>query len=138
MSQASNDRLLSRIIVFGFAAAFGLVIASLQALHSTRTGFAIEISLWTLLALLVGTVVMAPVFHLIVHSRSRALRRAALGVVVLVGVGSFFYPMRVVPPERWRAVFIGLAAAGCALSILAALLVTLYRFFERNEAESRS
>ena len=39
--KAKSDRLLSRIIVYGFSLAFGAVIASLQALRSTAVGFAI-------------------------------------------------------------------------------------------------
>lgn len=133
MIRAADDRLLNGIIILGFSGAFGLVIASLQALRRTATGFAIELSWWTLLALFIGAVAMAPFFYLIVLSERKALRRAALTVVVLVGVSAFFYPMRVVPHERLRNVFIGLAVAVGALSVVAGLLLLLRRFFERDE-----
>jgi hypothetical protein len=45
--------------------------------------------------------------------------------------------MRIVPHERVRAVFVGLAVAAMALSMVGGLLVLLYRFFEREEKRSR-
>lgn len=132
-----NDRLLTRIIVCGFSGAFGLVIASLQALRRTSTGFAIELSWWTLVTLAIGAVLMLPFFYLIICSSRVALRRLALAFVVLVGLCSFFYPMRVVPQERLRSVFIGLVAAVAVLSMVAALLIALFRFFEREEKRGR-
>jgi hypothetical protein len=137
-SQASNDQLLNNIIVFGFSIAFGLVIASLQALKRTPSGFAIQLSGWTLVALLIGAAVMVPCFRLIVFSQRRYLRRAALAFVVLVGLGAFFYPMRVVPREKYRAVFTGLAVAVGALSVVAVLLLVLRRFFEREDQQDKS
>jgi hypothetical protein len=132
-TETQNDRQLNGIIVYGFSLAFGLVIASLQALRPTPTGFAIQLSGWTVAALLLGAAVMLPCFHVIVHSESKYHRRAALTAVVLLGLGAFFYPMRVVPHEKYRPVFIGLAVAVTALSVLATLLLILHRFFESDE-----
>jgi len=132
-SQLRNDRQLNAIIVYGFSLAFGLVIASLQALRPTPTGFAIRFSAWTMGAFLLGSAIMLPCFHVIVHSESKSHRRAALTAVVLLGLGAFFYPMRVVPHEKYRPIFIGLAAAAAALSVLACLLLVLHRFFENDE-----
>lgn len=134
-THAQNDRLLNYIIVYGFSAAFGLVIASLQALQPTPTGFTIELSWWTLLTMVAGAAIMLPFFRIIVHSRRKYLRRCALTVVVLVGLIAFFYPMRVVPPDKMRPVFTGLAVAVVALSIMAGLLFSLHRFFEREEKQ---
>jgi hypothetical protein len=132
-SESQNDRALNNILVYGFSLAFGLVIASLQALRSTPSGFAILISGWTLLALLFGAALTFPCFWVIVRSRSHALRRGALTLVSLLGLGAFFYPMRVVPREKYTPVFIGLFAAVTALSVVAGLLLMLHRFFERDE-----
>src|SRR6185437_12548649 len=96
--------------------AFGLVIASLQALQPTRVGFVIELSWWTLVTLVLGAAFMLPWFRVIVYSPRKVLRRCALGLVILVGLAAFFYPLRVVPPEKMRPVFIGLAVAVLALS----------------------
>lgn len=135
---ARNDQLLNRIIVYGFSGAFGLVIASLQALQPTRVGFVIELSWWTLVTLVLGAAFMLPWFRVIVYSPRKVLRRCALGLVILVGLAAFFYPLRVVPPEKMRPVFIGLAVAVLALSVMAASLFSLYRFFERDAARHKS
>jgi hypothetical protein len=135
-SQLRNDRQLSAIIVYGFSLAFGLVIASLQALRPTATGFAIRFSGWTVGAFLLGSALMLPCFHVIVHSENKTHRRAALTAVVLLGLGAFFYPMRVVPHEKYRPIFIGLAAAAAALSVLAVLLLVLHRFFENDQSRN--
>jgi hypothetical protein len=132
-NQVQDERLLNRIIVYGFSAAFGLVVASLQALRPTPTGFAIEFSWWTLVAFLAGTVLMLPCFSIIVYSERKGLRRGALVVVTLVGLGAFFYPTRVVPHEKMRAIFTGLAVAVIALTVMGSLLLLLHRFFEREE-----
>ena len=135
---ANDDRLFDGIIVCGFSLAFGLVIASLQALRPTQVGFTIELSWWTLAALLTGAAVMLPCFYVIVHSQRKYVRRAGLSIVVLVGLGAFFYPLRVVPHERMHPVFIGLAVAIGALSVMASLLATLHRFFEKEERQEGS
>ena len=135
-SETRNDRQLNAIIVYGLSLAFGGLIASLQALHPTPSGFAIVFSLWTVVAFLLGAAAMVPCFHVIIHSQSKYLRRASLTFVVLVGLAAFFYPMRVVPHEKYRPVFIGLAVAVAALSILAFLLLMLYRFFESDQKQN--
>lgn len=135
-SEEQNDRLLNQIMIYGFSFSFGLVIASLQALRRTPAGFAIQVSWWSLLAFLIGAGVTLPCFQVIVRSENRNRRRVALALVALLGTGAFFYPMRVVPREKFRPVFIGLAAAVCALSVLATLLLCLYRFFENEEKRS--
>jgi hypothetical protein len=128
-----NDRLLNNIIVYGFALAFGAVAASSQALRPTSAGFAIEFSWWTLVALLGGTTGMVPLFWVIVNTEQKNLRRASLFLVTLLGLGAFFYPLRVVPREKFAPVFVGLAVAVLALSFLAGLLLLLHRFFEKEE-----
>jgi len=133
-NKAQDDRLLNRIIVYGFSLAFGLVVASLQALRPAPAGFAIVLSWWSLVALVLGAAITLPFFQVIVHSKRRNPRRAALCFVVLLGLAAFFYPMRVVPLENFRPVFVGLAVAVAALSILGGLLLVLHRFFENEEA----
>jgi hypothetical protein len=135
-SQTRNDRQLNAIIIYGLSLAFGAVIASLEALHPTPSGFAIVFSRWTVVAFLLGSAAMVPCFHILIHSERQYLRRAALTLVVIVGLVAFFYPMRVVPHEKYRPVFLGLAAAVAALSILASLLLLLYRFFENDEKKN--
>lgn len=128
----ATDQLLPQIIVYGFALSFGLIAASLEALHPRAGGFALRFSWWTLLTFTIGAVVMAPCFHVIVYSERKPLRRAALSLVTVLGLGAFFYPLRMVPDEKFRGIFEGLAVAVFALSVLATLLFILYRFFEKE------
>jgi hypothetical protein len=120
-------------MIYGFSFAFGLVIASLQALRRTSSGFAIELTWWSLVAFLLGSAITLPCFRIIILSERKNLRRASLALVALLGLGAFFYPLRVVPKEKFRPVFIGLAVAVAALSVLATLLLKLHRFFENEE-----
>jgi hypothetical protein len=128
----ATDKLLPQIMVYGFALSFGLVAASMEALHRGPGGFSVRISWWTLLAFAVGAVAMVPCFHVIVFSERKPLRRAALTVVTVLGLGAFFYPLRMVPDEKFSGIFEGLAVAFFALSVLATLLFILYRFFEKE------
>jgi ABC-type transport system involved in cytochrome c biogenesis permease subunit len=73
---------------------------------------------------------MWPWFRIVMYSQRKPLRRLALLVVVMMGLAAFFYPLRMVPSEKFGAVFIGLGAAVVALSVLASMLIVLYRFFE--------
>jgi hypothetical protein len=134
--ETKNDRLLNRIIIYGFSFAFGALVASLQALRPAPAGFVIELSFWSLIAFVVGAALTLPCFQIIVYSRRQYRRRLALAAVVFLGLGAFFYPIRVVPQERVRAVFVGLAAAAVALSVVGGLLLSLHRFFEKEEKRS--
>ncbi len=136
-SEAKNDRLLNHIIIYGFSFSFGSVVASLQALRPAPAGFVIELSRWSLVAFLVGAALTLPCFQIIVYSRRQHLRRLALAAVVFLGLGAFFYPIRVVPQDKVRAVFVGLAAAAVALSMVGGLLLALHRFFENEEKRGR-
>ena len=130
--ERANDRLLNRIIIFGFALAFGLIAASLEALRPGPSGFTLRISGWTVMALLVAAAAMLPCFHIIVYSQRKMPRRAALTLVIALGLTAFFYPLRMVPQEKFRPIFIGLGVAVLALSFLATMLFLLYRYFERD------
>ncbi|HTL18686.1 MAG TPA: hypothetical protein VL793_15725 [Patescibacteria group bacterium] len=127
-----DERLLSRIIVYGFSLSFGLVVASLQALNPGPLGFTLRLSWWTLLSFGAGTGLMLPLFRTIVYSERKLLRHAALAAVVLFGLAAFFYPMRMVPSEKFGPIFIGLGVALTALAVLATFLMLLYRFFEKE------
>ena len=129
-TERPDDRLLNQIIVYGFSLAFGLVVASLEALRPNAAGFTLRFSWWTLLALLLAAAIMVPCFKTIIYSERKRSRRGALALVIILGLAAFFYPMRMVPSEKYGAVFVGLGVALAALSVLAALLLILHRFFE--------
>src|SRR6516165_2184807 len=93
-SERPSDRKLNWIIILGLAISFSSVIASLEALRGTSTGFKFAVTWRTYLAFFIGAAVTIPCFQVIVYSENRALRRVALGLVVLIGLSGFFYPLR--------------------------------------------
>jgi hypothetical protein len=131
-SPAENTRLLNRIIVSGLSLAFSTLIASLQTLRPASSGFAFEFSWWTLLAFIAGAIAVVPCFLTIVYSPRKTRRTIALAIIILIGICSFLYPLRFVPKEKFSAIFSGLALAALALAIVAAFLLLVRRFFEKD------
>ncbi len=129
-TEQENEQLLKRIIVGGLSLSFSVLIASLEALRSTSSGFAFAVTWRTFIALLLGAAVVIPCFQVIVYSTRKYLRRLALVVVAMIGVTSFFYPLRFVPREKMGAIFGGLTLAAIALSIVGGFLLLARRFFE--------
>jgi hypothetical protein len=81
--------------------------------------------------------VTIPCFQILIYSERRGLRRAAFAIVVLIGVGGFFYPLRFVPSEKMSQIFGGLGLAVIALSVVAGLLLMARRFFEGEKRGPR-
>ena len=129
---AENAKTLNRIIVGGLSLAFSTLIASLQMLRPASSGFAFEISWWTLLAFIVAAMVVLPCFLTIIYSPRKSRRTVSLVIVSLIGICSFLYPLRFVPREKFGAIFGGLALAVLALSIVAVFLLLVRRFFEKD------
>jgi hypothetical protein len=134
--ESKNDRLLNRIIAYGLSLSFSVLLASLEALRATNSGFTFEVTWRTLVALVLAAAVVAPCFQIIVYSQNKGARRAALIVVVLIGIGSFFYPLRFVPREKMGAIFTGLGLAVVALSSVGGFLLLVRRFFEGGSDKS--
>src|SRR4051794_36447735 len=114
--ERETDRTLNWIIILGLAISFSSIIATLEALRGTPTGLKFSITWRTFFALFIGAAVTIPCFRLIVLSERKSLRRVALCLVVLIGISGFFYPLRFVPREKMRDIFIGLGFAAIALS----------------------
>jgi hypothetical protein len=131
----TTDRTLKWIIIGGFSLAFGFLLASLQALRSTPSGFLIEITWVTWLTFLLGAAAVTPCFQTILSSESKPRRRVALGIIIAIGLVSFLYPLRFVPRERLGAILTGLLAAAFALSCVAGCLLLARRYFERDDQE---
>jgi lysylphosphatidylglycerol synthetase-like protein (DUF2156 family) len=134
----ANDRSLNSIIVYGLSLSFSVLLASLEALRSTRTGFNFEITWRTFLALVIAGAVFVPCFRTIVYSRIKSSRRIAITIVIIAGISSFFYPLRFVPREKMGAIFTGLGLAVLALSGVAGGLLMVRRWFEGNDARNES
>ena len=128
--EKDTDRLLDRIIVYGLSLGFSVVLATLEMLRVEHSGFAFEVTWRTFAVLLVAGLVLVPCFQVIVHSERKGLRRAALVAVSVIGVGSFFYPLRFVPREKMGDIFTGLGLAVVALAAVGGCLLWVRRLFE--------
>jgi hypothetical protein len=133
---AKNERDIQRIIKLGTAIGFGCMVASLEALRSNPGGISFQITWRTFAVFALGAAAMFPfwrvVFNLVSGNRQRSRHVWAALLVLLIGIGAFLYPSRFVPAEKLRDMYIGLAIAVCALSIVAYLLITIGKFLERD------
>jgi hypothetical protein len=131
-NEKDTDRLLDRIIVYGLSLSFSVVVATLETLRVEHSGFAFEVTWRTFAVLLVAGLVLVPCFQVIIHSERKGLRRATLATVSVIGVGSFFYPLRFVPREKMGDIFTGLGLAVIALAAAGGCLLWVRRLFEKD------
>jgi hypothetical protein len=131
-SERDEEGLLLRIIVLGLAFSFGVMVASLEMVRPSSSGYSLEVSWRTLVGLIVGIAFSYPCFRVIVYSRQKRPRRVALGLVAFAGVASFLYPLRFVPKQTLPSLLVGLGCAVLALSVVGGFLLLARRFFERE------
>lgn len=131
----SNDRQVFAIIVYCLSLAFAVLVASLETVRSTQTGFFFEVSWRTVLIFVLAGVILVPCFKTIFQSRQKHRRSALLIFVCAIGLGAFAYPLRFVPAEKYGDILLGLTVAACALSIIGTILFLINRFLN---ADARS
>ncbi len=142
---AKNARDLRRVIILGTSLGFGCVIGSLEALRPSLAGFTFQITGRSFLAFAIGAVLVFPFWRVIfspsLSAHQTASRRWAMVFLAILGLVSFLYPLRFIPNEKISSLLIGLGAALCALTGVAALLWMMKRFLDRdarqNETPSR-
>lgn len=132
-NDAKFDPGLSRIMVICLTLGFTVLIASMEALRVTQSGFAFSVTWRTALALGLGAMIIGPCFYILVYSKPNIARKVATFIIVAIGVTGFFYPLRFVPREKMGSIFGGLALAICALSMVAAFVYFLHRFLSTKE-----
>jgi hypothetical protein len=131
-NNAKFDPALSRIMVICLSLAFIVLIASMESLRVTPSGFAFQVTGRTALALVLGALVVVPCFYTLVYTGTKMTRRAAKLIIVAIGVTGFFYPLRFVPHSQMRAIFGGLVLAICAIGLVATFVYLLHRFLEHD------
>jgi len=136
-NEAKFDPGLSRIMVICLTLGFTVLIASMEALRVTDSGFAFSITWRTALALALGALVVGPCFYTLVYAGTRFTRKIAVFVIVCIGVTGFFYPLRFVPREKMSSIFGGLALAICALGMVAMFVYMLHRFLSNDEKDNK-
>lgn len=143
-SAASNSTLFY-IAGFGSALAFGAMIATLFAVSSGPSGLAFEMNLSAALAFVVAAPLAWFYWRLVARMASEKapeLRRKKFLVfsagLLLVGVLAFLYPLKFIPPEKRKDVFIGLALAIGCLTGVGLVMLKVRKFLEADLKESES
>src|ERR1700755_3143258 len=94
-----NQQKLYRVVTYSTALAFGAMIASLEALRPSSTGFSFEVSFKTLIAFLLGGAIAFPFWKLIFNRSNLSQRKLSfvwigfLTVLLMLGIGAFLYPL---------------------------------------------
>lgn len=129
----SDDRPVFQIIVYCLSFAFAVLVASLETLRSAGSGLTFAISWNTCGVFIIGALIFVPCFKIIFLSPSKARRVVALGLIVVIGLLSFLYPLRFVRVEQFGAIFTGLTIAVCALSTIGGILFVINRFLNADQ-----
>ena len=116
-----GDSALFRIAGIGASLAFGAMVASLFALKSGPSGLIFELNAAAIVSFLIAGTFGWLYWRMIARmAGERAPERRKKKFVlfsiglVLVGIVSFLYPLKFIPEEKRKDVFIGLALAlGC-------------------------
>jgi len=132
----SDDRPVFGIIVYCLSLAFSVLIASLETLRPTTSGFTFHPSWRTLLTFFIGVAIFIPCFKTIFLSPHKRGRVAGMALVVVVGLVSFLFPLRFVPTEEFGALFTGLSIAVCFLSTIGGILFVISRFLNAEERQT--
>jgi len=116
---------LFRIAGIGAALAFGAMVASLFALKPVPDGFSFELNAGAVISFFLAALSVWFYWRMIARmsvEKAPAQRRKkfitfSFGLVI-IGVASFLYPLKFIPAEKRKDVFIGLAlAAGCIAGV---------------------
>ena len=131
-----DDRPVFAIIIYSFAFSFAAMVASLEMLRRTASGYSFHPSWRTAVIFALGGTVFIPCFKAIFLARGKIRRFAALALLALIGLGSFLYPLRFVPVEKFGDIFTGLAFAAFFLSGIGGMLYGVHRFCRADERQA--
>ena len=147
--QTGGSSTLFRIAGFGAALAFGAMVASLFALRSVPEGFTFEINILTVIAFLAAAAFAWFYWRMVARmaveetpdKRRKKFIAFSIGLV-LVGLVAFLYPLKFVPEEKRKDVFIGLALAVGCLSGVGLVMLKVKKFLDadlkKSEEEDRT
>ena len=129
------------VIIGSSAFGAGMLFASLTGLEQGAAGLEFHVRLLSVPAFIVGSVVASAywwlVFHLGAGKDDRSARRqlhAASGLILLLALAIFMYPLRFVTPEKRGDVLIGLAIAVGALSCVGFMIATVVGMLAQEDA----
>lgn len=142
MSEAQSTggpRTIFRIAGVGASLAFGAMVATLFALKPVPDGLTFVLNVPTVVAFLVAAFVAWMYWRMVERmalEKAPAQRKKKFVVfsagLVLVGIISFLYPMKFIPEEKRRDVFIGLALAICCIVGVGLVMWKVRNFLEAD------
>ncbi len=148
-AEKSNTSALFNIASYGAALAFGVMVATLFALERTPNGLSFRLNGMAVISFLVAAPVAFFYWRLIARmatERAPEQRRKKFIVfsagLLLIGVMAFLYPLKFVPAEKRKDVFVGLALAFGCIGGVGVVMLKVRKFLEadlkHSEDENRS
>lgn len=141
----SGSSALFRIAGVGASLAFGVMVASLFAIKPVTEGLAFELNASVIISFIAAAVVAWFYWRMVARmamARAPEQRRkkfAAFSVgLLLVGIVSFLYPLKFIPAEKRKDVFIGLGLAIVVLSGVGGVMWKVRNFLEADLKRSES
>jgi hypothetical protein len=138
-AEKSNTSALFNIASYGAALAFGVLVATLFALERTPHGLSFKLNAAAVISFLVAAPVTFFYWRLIARmatERAPEQRRKKFIVfsvgLLLIGVMAFLYPLKFVPPEKRKDVFIGLALAFGCIGGVGLVMLKVRKFLEAD------
>ena len=145
---SSGSSSFFRLAGAGTALAFGVMVASLFSLQHGPSGFSFRLNAWVVIAFVLAASAGWYYWKLVARmaaEKSPNLRKKfivfSIGLVLL-GVIGFLYPLKFIPPEKRKDVFIGLALAVGVLSGVGFVMRKVIKFLDsdlkKTEREDQS
>ncbi len=137
--EKSNTSGLFHIASYAAALAFGVMVATLFALERTPIGLTFKLNAAAVISFLVAAPVTFFYWRLIARmATQRAPEQQRKKFIVfsigllLIGVMAFLYPLKFVPEEKRKDVFVGLALAFGCIGGVGLVMLKVRRFLEAD------
>ena len=144
-AEKSNTSALFNIASYGAAVAFGVMVATLFALDRSPNGLVFRLNALAVIAFLVAAPFAWFYWRLIARmatERAPEQRRKKFIIfsagLLLVGVMAFLYPLKFVPAEKRKDVFIGLALAFGCIGGVGFVMLKVRKFLEADLKSSEA
>lgn len=131
------------VVVGSSALGMGALLASLTVVRHGEAGLEFHWSWLAVAAFVAGAALAAGFWRLVFHwsaARDHAANRRkvmlASGLLLVLAVAAFLYPLRFVAAERRNDVLIGLAVAVLVLSVVGFLIRTIVRWLEEDSEQN--
>lgn len=134
-----NTTTLFRLAGVGASLAFGAMVGSLFALKPVPDGFSFELNAGAVISFLAAATLAWFYWRMVAgmaagkapEQRRRKFIAFSIGLL-LVGIVSFLYPLKFIPEEKRKDVFIGLALAAACITGVGLVMWKVTRFLNAD------